>query len=59
MSAADDTALPQARIDLIPIALVGAIALAAFAMIGSGSTWVTLTVAGLAMGLLILSCRPA
>ena len=53
MSAADDTALPQARIDLIPIALVGAIALAAFAMIGSGSTWVTLTVAGLAMGLLI------
>ena len=53
MSAADDTALPQARIDLIPIALVGAIALAAFAMIGSASTWVTLTVAGLAMGLLI------
>ncbi|HEV8095481.1 MAG TPA: branched-chain amino acid ABC transporter permease [Burkholderiales bacterium] len=50
---ADDTALPQARIDLIPLALVGAIALAALAMIGSGSTWVTLTVAGLAMGLLI------
>jgi branched-chain amino acid transport system permease protein len=53
MSAADDTALPQARIDLIPILLVSAIALAAFAMIGSASTWVTLTVAGLAMGLLI------
>ena len=53
MSAADDTALPQARIDLIPLLLVGAIALAALAMIGSASTWVTLTVAGLAMGLLI------
>ena len=53
MSAADDTALPQARIDLIPLLLVGAIALAALAMIGNGSTWVTLTVAGLAMGLLI------
>lgn len=53
MSAADDTALPQARVDLIPLLLVGAIALAALAMIGSASTWVTLTVAGLAMGLLI------
>jgi branched-chain amino acid transport system permease protein len=53
MSGADDTALPQARLDLIPLLLLAAIALAALAMIGNGSTWVTLTVAGLAMGLLI------
>ena len=46
-------ALPQARIDFVPVALVVAIALGAFALIGSPSTWVTLTVAGLSMGLLI------
>jgi branched-chain amino acid transport system permease protein len=46
-------ALPQSRIDFVPILLVGAIALGAFALIRSPSTWVTLTVAGLAMGLLI------
>jgi branched-chain amino acid transport system permease protein len=40
-------------LDWIPIALVGAIALAALALIGTPSTWATLTVAGLAMGLLI------
>ena len=40
-------------IDWVPPALLLAIALAAFAMIGSPATWVTLTVAGLAMGLLI------
>ncbi len=43
----------NSRIDWIPPALLLAIALAALAMIGSPSTWVTLTVAGLAMGLLI------
>ena len=41
------------RIDWIPPALLLAIALAALAMMGNPSTWVTLTVAGLAMGLLI------
>ena len=46
-------ALPQARIDFVPVVLVLAIALGAFALIRSPSTWVTLTVAGLAMGLLI------
>ena len=50
---ADDGALPKARLDWVPLLLMGAIALAAFVRIGSGSTWVTLTVAGLAMGLLI------
>lgn len=42
-----------ARLDWAPPLLVAAIALAALALIGSPSTWVTLTVAGLAMGLLI------
>jgi len=41
------------RIDWIPPALIAAIALGALTMIGNPSTWVTLTVAGLAMGLLI------
>ena len=45
--------MSSARFDLIPIALLAAIALAGLALIGSPSTWVTLTVAGLAMGLLI------
>ena len=41
------------RADWIPPALLFAIALAGFALIGNASTWITLTVAGLAMGLLI------
>ena len=51
--ATKDEPLPQARVDAIPLVLLAAIALAAFFLIGSASTWVTLTVAGLAMGLLI------
>jgi branched-chain amino acid transport system permease protein len=41
------------RIDWIPPALILAIALGALVLIGNPSTWVTLTIAGLAMGLLI------
>jgi branched-chain amino acid transport system permease protein len=41
------------RVDWIPPALLLAIALGALVFIGNPSTWVTLTVAGLAMGLLI------
>ncbi len=41
------------RADWMPPALLLAIVLAGFALIGNPSTWVTLTVAGLAMGLLI------
>jgi len=41
------------RADWIPPALLLAIVLAGLALIGNPSTWVTLTVAGLAMGLLI------
>jgi branched-chain amino acid transport system permease protein len=46
-------AIPQASFDWIPIALVAALALIALPLIGSPSTWVTLTVAGLAMGMII------
>jgi branched-chain amino acid transport system permease protein len=39
--------------DLLPVVLLAAVTLGALALVGSPSTWVTLTVAGLAMGLLI------
>ena len=41
------------RFDLIPLILLAAVTLGPLALIRSPSTWVTLTVAGLAMGLLI------
>jgi branched-chain amino acid transport system permease protein len=46
-------AIPKAQFDWIPMALVAVIALAALPLIGSPSTWVTLTVAGLAMGMIV------
>jgi len=45
--------MPQARFDTRPLALLAALALTALPLIGSPSTWATLTVAGLAMGLII------
>lgn len=45
--------LPRRRLDLWPLTLVPMIAALGFFAIGSPSTWVTLTVAGLAMGLII------
>jgi branched-chain amino acid transport system permease protein len=45
--------LPQARRDFIPLLLPVALALAMIPLIGSQSTWVTLTVASLAMGMMI------
>jgi branched-chain amino acid transport system permease protein len=56
MSAADTevgAALPKVRVDYLPLLLPLALALAALPFIPSGSTWVTLTVAGLAMGMMI------
>ncbi|HYC41541.1 MAG TPA: branched-chain amino acid ABC transporter permease [Noviherbaspirillum sp.] len=41
------------QIDWAPLALVPALALAALPLIGSSSTWITLTAAGLAMGMII------
>jgi len=46
-------AIPKAEFDWKPIALLGAVLLAAWPLVGSSSTWVTLSVAGLAMGLII------
>lgn len=46
-------AIPKAQFDWIPMALVAVLALAAWPLIGSSSTWLTLTVAGLAMGMII------
>jgi len=46
-------AIPRSRLDWRPLALLPALALAALPLTGSPSTWLTLTVAGLAMGLII------
>lgn len=43
----------KSRIDWLPLLLAPLLMLIAFPLIGSGSTWVTLTVAGLAMGMII------
>ena len=53
MSGVHPTPVPKPRFDGLPLALVAALALAAMPLIGSGSTWLTLTVAGLAMGLIV------
>jgi len=56
MSATDmeaGAALPKVPVDYLPLLLPVALALAALPFIPSGSTWVTLTVAGLAMGMMI------
>lgn len=45
--------LPRARADLLPVLLVVALAAIALPLVGSFSTWVTLTFAGLAMGMII------
>ncbi|WP_271007644.1 branched-chain amino acid ABC transporter permease [Paucibacter sp. B51] len=54
-SAADAVAeaIPKARFDLRPLWLLAALPLLALPLVGSGSTWLTLTIAGLAMGLII------
>ena len=48
-----DDPLPKARTDAIPLILLATVMACAFFFISSSSTWITLTVAGLAMGLLI------
>jgi branched-chain amino acid transport system permease protein len=45
--------LPLRQIDWLPLLLAPALALAALPFIGSTPTWVTLTAAGLAMGMII------
>jgi branched-chain amino acid transport system permease protein len=46
-------ALPTRKVDTRPLWLVPALALCALPLIGSGATWTTLTVAGLAMGMIV------
>ena len=46
-------AIPKRRFDVRPLALMAALALAAWPLVGSSSTWLTLTIAGLAMGMII------
>lgn len=45
--------LPKVRLDWTPLALAPVLALLAFPLVGSPSTWLTLTIAGLAMGMII------
>ena len=47
------TAIAKTRFDWIPLGLVAVLALVALPLIGSPSTWLTLTVAGLAMGMIV------
>ena len=50
---ASSIAAARSAIDWIPLALVPVLALASLPLVGSVPTWVTLTVAGLAMGMMI------
>src|SRR3954462_1941017 len=45
--------LPKPKRDLLPVLLPAILALAMLPLIGSGSSWGTLTVASLAMGMMI------
>ncbi len=53
MTAPGEFSLPARRRDVLPVLLVPLVALAALPLVGSLSTWVTLTLAGLAMGMII------
>src|SRR5213079_2520556 len=46
-------ALPKPQRDLLPVLLPAIVALLMLPLVGSGSSWVTLTVASLAMGMMI------
>jgi branched-chain amino acid transport system permease protein len=52
-TAVDDDALPKPPRDVVPILLPLALAVIVLPLIGSTSSWVTLTVASLAMGMMI------
>ena len=47
------SAIPKAQFDWHPLALLAALMLLGLPAVGNPSTWLTLTVAGLAMGLII------
>ena len=48
-------ALPQQKADFLPVLLPLILAAVAFPFVGSWSTWLTLTLAGLAMGMMIFA----
>ena len=52
-TALPDTELPRLRLDVAPLLVLPILALLALPLIGSFPTWVTLTIAGLAMGMMI------
>jgi len=52
-AAATPAAIPKASFDWKPVMLLVGLMVAALPAIGSGSSWLTLTVAGLAMGMII------
>ncbi|MBC7716265.1 MAG: branched-chain amino acid ABC transporter permease [Pseudorhodobacter sp.] len=45
--------IPKSHFDFIPLLLMAVLAASAWPLIGSSSTWLTLTVAGLAMGMIV------
>ncbi|HEV2612112.1 MAG TPA: branched-chain amino acid ABC transporter permease [Noviherbaspirillum sp.] len=53
MSTVHTAAVPSTPIDWKPLLLAPVLALAAMPLVGSTSTWITLTAAGLAMGMII------
>ena len=52
MSASGET-IPRTAFDALPLLLVAGLALVAWPLVGSSSTWLTLTLAGLAMGMIV------
>ena len=52
-SAPADSELPRLRLDVAPLLVLPILALLALPLVGSFHTWVTLTIAGLAMGMMI------
>lgn len=52
-AASPETMLARRKLDLLPLAIPVALALVAFALIGAPTTWLTLTLAALAMGMMI------
>ena len=50
---AEPTALPGRKVDMAPFAILVGVAVLALPLTGSVSTWVTLTIAGLAMGMML------
>jgi branched-chain amino acid transport system permease protein len=53
MKARGELSLPRQQRDFVPLLLVPLVVLLALPLVGSLSTWVTLTLAGLAMGMII------